>query len=133
MSSQLREQQRRRRWWLVAIPAVLLLILSVFLLFQLRSGIHVTIQNTGQTSIHSVVLHVTGNSYSIGDLAPGGSKEATVNSAGESTLRIEFTDSDGKKQQLDAGVYLEPGYRGTIRVSIRDGVIDHNDQQISSY
>lgn len=127
------KEQRRHRWWVVAISAISLLILSVFLLFQFRSGIRVTILNTGQTSIHSVVLHVTGNSYSIGDLAPGDSGEATVTSAGESTLKIEFADADGKKQQLDAGVYLEPGYRGTIRVSIRDGVIDHNDQQISSY
>jgi hypothetical protein len=44
-------------------------------------------------------------------------------------LEIEFTDSDGQPQRLDAGGYFEPGYRGTIDISIKDGVIEKNEQK----
>jgi len=49
---------------------------------------------------------------------------------GESHLEIQFTDGDGQDKRLDAGGYFEPGYRGTINVSIKDGVIQENEQNI---
>jgi len=54
----------------------------------------------------------------------------TVHPTGESHLEIEFTDADGQAKRLDAGGYFEPGYRGTIDISIKDGVIQKNEQQI---
>jgi hypothetical protein len=76
------------------------------------------------------VLHVTGASYPLGDIAPGSSAEATVICHGQSGLEIEFSNSDGKTQRLNAGGYFESGYRGTIRVSIKDGAIERNEQQM---
>jgi hypothetical protein len=55
---------------------------------------------------------------------------ARVNPTSESDLEIEFTDSDAKARRLHAGGYFESGYRGTIRVSIKDGVIEKNEQDI---
>jgi hypothetical protein len=121
--------EKKFRWWLVAIPVLLLVLVGV-LLFQFRPGIQVTIQNTGATAMRSVVLHVTGVSYEIGDIPPGASAVARVNPTGESGLEIEFTDSEGKVQRLNAGGYFESGYRGTIRVSIKDGTIEKNEQDI---
>jgi len=34
---------------------------------------------------------------------------------------------------LDAGGYFESGYRGTIRLSIKDGVIAKNEQDIQGW
>ena len=59
-----------------------------------------------------------------------GAQEATVHPTGESNLEIRFTDPDGQARQLDAGGYFEPGYRGTIRVSIKEGEIVKNEQEI---
>ena len=95
-----------------------------------RSGIHVTIQNTGSQPLRSVVLYVTGASYELGDIAPGAAAHTMVHPTGESHLEIEFTDADGQTNRLDAGGYFEPGYRGMIRVSIKDGVIQENEQDI---
>jgi len=120
--------KNKRRWWLLAIPVVLLLIAVVA--YQLRSGIRVTVENTGSTSLNSVVLHVTGESYDLGDIAPGESATARVNPTGESELEVDFKDTDGQTQRLNAGGYFESGYRGTIRVEIKDGVIDKNEQDI---
>ena len=80
--------------------------------------------------MRSVVLQVTGASYDLGDIPADASATARVQSTSESGLQIEFTDSDGKVQRLDAGGYFESGYRGTIRVSIKDGTIETNEQDI---
>ena len=122
---------QKRPCWLAGIPiCVLLVVLVVLVLFLFRSGIHVSIQNTGSQPLRSVVLFVTGTSYNLGDIPPGATAHATVHPTGESHLEIEFTDADGQAKRLDAGGYIEPGYRGTIDISIKDGVIQKNEQQI---
>ena len=116
-------------WWVVSV-AIVLVVAAALLLYQLRPGIQVTIQNTGATSMRSVVLHATGVSRELGDILPGASATARVNPTSESNLEVEFTDSDGKVQRLDAGGFFESGYRGTVHVSIKDGTIEKNEQDI---
>lgn len=72
----------------------------------------------------TVTLHVTGASYELGDLAAGKSKTKTVKPKGESSLEVQFTDSAGRKHRIDAGGYFESGYRGSVRVEIKEGQID---------
>ncbi len=122
--------RRRRRWLLVLIPLALI---GVLMFHWLREGVRVTIRNTGTTPIRSVVLHVTGVAYPLGDIDSGSSAEATIRPHGESHLEIEFSDSDGKMQRLNAGGYFESGYRGTIQVSIRDGTIVDIKHKITPY
>src|SRR5947209_4261248 len=126
--------QKRRRWWLLAVP-IAVLALFVALLFQQTgsSGIRITIQNTGSADLRLVVLYVTGREYPLGDIAPGASAHATVNPTSESHLEIGFTDAGGQPKRLNAGGYFESGYRGTIRISIKDGTITENDQQYVCY
>ena len=118
-------EQKERRPWVLLIPAILVaLVLIVVLVLQFRSGVQVAVENTGTTPLKSVVLHVTGVSYDLGDIAPGESAKARVNPTGESELEVEFKDTDGQTQRLNAGGYFESGYRGSIRVEIKDGQID---------
>jgi hypothetical protein len=118
-------ERQKRQSWLLLIPAALAVAALVgVLVLQFRAGVQVTVENTGTTSSKAVVLHVTGASYELGDIAPGESAAARVSPTGESSLDIEFTDADGKIQRLKAGGYFESGYRGSIRVEIKDGQID---------
>lgn len=127
MTERLPIPQHKRPWWWVGVPICLLLVvLAVLVLLLFRSGI----QNTGSQPLRSVVLHVTGASYSLGDIPPGGTAHATVHATGESHLEIEFSDPDEQTQRLDAGGYFEAGYHGTVEISIKDGVIEKNEQQI---
>ncbi len=121
----------KRKLWLLAIPVVLLLIAVVA--FQLRSGIQVKVENTGTSLLKSVVLRVTGASYDLGDIAPGESATARVNPTSDSHLEVEFTDPDGQSKQLIAGGYFEAGYRGSIRVEIKDGQIDKFEDNTKSW
>jgi len=93
-------------------------------------GILVTVTNSGNQPLSSVRLHVTGAGYDIGDITAGNTTETIVRATGESGLEIEIMDTNGRSKRLNAGGYFESGYRGTIRVSIKDGVIDQNEQNI---
>ena len=122
---------KKNRLWMIAIPVVLLIVAGIAVVLVLfRPGIQVTVENTGTTPLKSVVLHVTGASYDLGDIAPGATATARVKSTGESSLDIEFTEVDGNNQRLNAGGYFESGYRGTIRVEIKDGQIDKFEEDI---
>jgi hypothetical protein len=110
-----------------------LLVAGGLVLLKLRQGIQVTIENSGNRPLQSVSLRVTGGEFPLGEIAPGKTATKNVRSTGESCLEIEFIDDQGQKQRLTAGGYFEPGYRGTIRVSIKNGAIESNEQQIEVY
>lgn len=57
---------------------------------------------------------MTGNSYSLGSVAPGQVKSANIEASDES--HIELTHADNKQFLLD--VYFEPGYTGSLNVDI---------------
>ena len=122
--------KNRRRLFLAISSLLVAAFLIAILIIQFRPGIHVTIENTGITPLKSVVVHVTGASYELGDIAPGDSQKIRVRPTSESHLEIEFTDNDGQVKRLDAVGYFESGYRGTIGVSIKDGTIDENEHDI---
>jgi hypothetical protein len=123
---------RKRFWSLTGVSICLLFAVLVPLLMILfRPGIHVAVQNTGSRPLRSVVLFVTGKSHGLGDILPGTSAHTTVIPTGESHLEIQFIDDDGQVRRLDASGYFEPGYRGKIQISIKDGAIDKNEQDIT--
>ena len=123
----------RKRYWSRTGVAVCLLfaVLVPLVLFLFRPGIHVAIHNTGSRPLRSVVLFVTGKSHGVGDILPGTSAHTTVTPTGDSHLEIQFIDDNGPVRRLDASGYFEPGYRGKIQVSIKDGAIDKNEQDIT--
>ena len=90
----------RRRWPWMAVPVGVPLLLIGFLLIQFRSGFRITVHNTGAKSVRSVVVHVNAGSYSVGDIAPGESVEATMNPTSGSHLEIEFREADGTQKHM---------------------------------
>jgi hypothetical protein len=58
---------RRKQWRWTVVPAGVLLLSIGLALSHFRSGIRVTVQNTGSKPMRSAVLHVTGRSYPVGD------------------------------------------------------------------
>lgn len=74
--------------------------------------------------MRDVVIHVTGRSYSLGVLMPGGSCTKYVTPTSESNVQVEFTDERGRRIRLDGEGYFEPRYnRGTIEIQVDDGQV----------
>ncbi|WP_164103727.1 hypothetical protein [Candidatus Laterigemmans baculatus] len=123
-------EPKQRKPWKLALVFVLVAGLVGLAVFQFRSGVRITVENAGTSPLKSVVLHVTGASYALGDIAVGKSATMRVRPTGESHLEIEFTRSDGETRRLNADCYFEPGYRGSMRVEIKDGQIHEVEESI---
>ena len=80
--------------------------------------------------MQSVVLHVTGRSYPVGDVLPGKTIVQTVEPTSESHLEIEFADANGEMQRAIVDTYFEPGYAGTLSVVIQDGEVVSSEEHI---
>jgi hypothetical protein len=110
----------RRRLLLLA---ALVVIVAGYLLLR-GGGVRVIVTNNGQATLEKVRVDVTGRSYDLGDVPPGGSREVGVEPTGESHVELSFTDQ-GRQVRLVTGTRFEPGYRGEIIISVRDGKIEH--------
>ncbi|WP_332854462.1 hypothetical protein [Duganella sp. S19_KUP01_CR8] len=77
-------------------------------------GVTFSVKNVGKETIASLVVHVTGNSYAIGDIEPGSSKTVVLSPTSESHVELTFAGSPGLK--IDC--YFERGYSGTLATEI---------------
>lgn len=99
---------------IVATLVVIILVITIAVKLILGGGVNVVIHNVGSEPLQSVVVHVTGNSYSIGDIDAGDIKTVKVFANGESHIEIEH----GKQNRLIIGTYFEKSYRGKITVEV---------------
>ena len=107
--------------WFAAVSA-LAIAAFWYWLFVYRPGITVTILNAGPQPLRDVVLVVTGQRVILGEIAVKRSAQGIVKCAGDSHLEIEFRIEGQSTQRFDAGdFFFQPGYYGTIRVTIEDG------------
>jgi hypothetical protein len=81
-------------------------------------GAKVIVENVGTLPLHSVVVRVTGNSYSVGELPVREIRSVKTYPTGESHIVIEHVDQSGSKKELPLDCYFEPGYRSTINVKV---------------
>ncbi|HEV8068392.1 MAG TPA: hypothetical protein VGP76_11700 [Planctomycetaceae bacterium] len=117
----------------VAIAAGLVLVGGGLACYHFRPGVRVTVENAGTEPMRAVVLHVTGRSYPVGEIAPGGRTETIVVPTSESDLRIEFTDGRGIERRVPIECYIEPSNRGEIRARINDGRLEMTEQRIQAW
>lgn len=104
------------------ISSTIILIIALLVSCAFSNGIKVTIKNISSNTIRGVVVHVTGNSYSIGDIPAGTLKTIKVVSKGESHIELE---QKGVQKRLIVDCYFEKGYRGEILIEITpDQVVD---------
>jgi hypothetical protein len=83
-------------------------------MYAIEDGVTFVAHNVGTEPMRSVVVHVTGKSYPIGDLAPGASKSVRVNPTSESHIEL----SQSGHARLTVGGYFEKGYQGTITADV---------------
>ena len=122
------------RWRLRAIVATAVTLgVTLLVASAVPRKLTVTIVNEGPWRLDDAVVHVTGQSYPLGDLEAGAETTVTVAPTSESSVEIEFVDSSGNKKRLDAECYLEPGYRGSIAVRIASDELHGVEHRIRGY
>ena len=110
------------------ISSTIILIIVLFLSCSFSSGIKVTIKNVSSKTINGVVIHVTGNSYTIGNIPAGSSKTTKVVPKGESHIELELK---GSQNRLIVDCYLEKGYNGKILIEITPDQVVNIEAKIS--
>ena len=84
------------------------------LLFLSTRGITFVVRNVGPEPLHSIIVHVTGNSYRLGEIPSGESRSVMVRASSES--HIELEQATGKRLVVDC--YFEGGYKGTFTADV---------------
>jgi len=83
-------------------------------------GVTFVVKNVGEAPIRSLVVHVTGKSYAVGDIAPGASTSVRLNPTGESHIELEVADHS--RMKIDC--YFEHGYGGSVAADLTpDGIV----------
>jgi hypothetical protein len=98
--------------WVASCVAALLTAIAALALVDY--GVSVDLKNVGVEPMRGVVVHVTGASYPVGDLAPSARVRVKVQPRGESHVEIEH--SAGQRFVVDC--YFEAGYSGTLSVDL---------------
>lgn len=96
-----------------ALAALAIVMAISAALVVLDRGVTVSVKNVGSEALTSVVVHVTGNAYTLGDIQPGEGRSVRVFPTGESHVEIEHS-----KGRLIVDTYFESGYRGKISVDV---------------
>jgi hypothetical protein len=97
-----------------AIGVAFVIAALVGLWLFLHRGSTVEVRNIGTQPMRAVIVHVTGNSYPIGDLPAGASKRVVVKPTGESHVEIEHD----ARNPLVVDSYIEPLAPETITVEV---------------
>lgn len=102
----------------VTILLVIVFFVVGFFTIYLSRGINVIVENRGGESIKNLSIDFTGGNHFIGELLPQESNRAGIKPTSESDLKVSFTDSLGNNKTENIDLYIEPGYSGTIYISI---------------
>jgi hypothetical protein len=87
-------------------------------LVAFNRGVTVVVINVGVQPLSVVVVHVTGESYPLGDIQAGETRSVRVSPTGESHVEIEHS-----KGRLIVDTYFESGYRGKIAIEVTESEI----------
>jgi hypothetical protein len=108
----------------VAVLAIVLAVSTAFAAFT--RSVTVSVNNVGPETLSSVVVHVTGNAYELGNIQPGENRSVRVFPTGESHVEIEHA-----KGRLIVDTYFESGYRGRISVDVTASEVQRIKDDIS--
>ena len=110
--------------WRMAMLALFLAVVGLATGFAMKFSatmVTVAVANAGPEPLRDVMVHVTGETYSLGNLETEQSRTVAVWPHSESHVEVAFTDQMGKRIRLNAGGYFEPGYQGEIAIRLERG------------
>jgi hypothetical protein len=97
----------------ITVPIILV---AVYAISTRTNGVMFTLKNVGATTLHSVLVEVSGASYALGDVTSGASKTVKINPHRESDIKLRFTNSRG----LLIDRYVDSDFGGTIEANVTE-------------
>ncbi|MBS2010082.1 MAG: hypothetical protein JST01_23740 [Cyanobacteria bacterium SZAS TMP-1] len=83
-----------------------------------RYGNVIVLTNKGEKALSDVVVSFAGGDCKLSVLPAQSNRILIMNLHGESPLSLSFTDAAGAKHGSAEEIYLEPGYKGSVDISI---------------
>jgi len=83
-----------------------------------RRGVEVRLRNVENIPLRSVTVAIRGDSYAVGDLAPGATASVWVKPTSECTVEVSYASARGEVKPAPLGDYIEPGYGGWISADL---------------
>jgi hypothetical protein len=102
----------------VLIAVVCVAVLGIRWYRQHSRGVEIRLHSVANSPLRSVTVAVTGNSYALGDLAPGQTTSVWVAPTSESGVDVSFATASGGVKHAALSGYIEPGYSGWISADL---------------
>jgi hypothetical protein len=108
---------------IIAVVAALGLTLGIIVNLVgwfLNPHITVTVFNETNDMLTEVVVAYQGGQRRAEQIMPGGSASSDIRSSGESGVTLSYRDSQGNLMVPESFAYIEPGYRGSFDIHVRE-------------
>lgn len=107
----------------VVVAALLAAAMGAMLAFrwchERSRGVEIRVHNADGRTLHSVVVAVTGQSYSLGDLPAGATSSIWATPTSDSSVDVSVTDAAGQVKRLPVPhSYIEPGNSGWMLLDV---------------
>jgi hypothetical protein len=96
-------------------------------------GTEVRVHNADTRALRAVRVTVRGHTYDLGDLPPGMTRAVTVKPTSDSSVEVSLTDNAGRRDQLPAFGYVEPGTSGWVRVDLTETTVRSVEYDLDPY
>src|ERR1041384_965389 len=83
-----------------------------------RSKLYIEIENASGSPVTDVNVKFNGGVVNLPTLGKGDEARRPIHVQSESALSVSFSDAKGQSHETNLNVYLEPSYRGAIRLKI---------------
>lgn len=81
-------------------------------------SVSIVVKNESEVTLNNIKISFTGGSERLGSLAPGKTGSVGIRSKGESGVYLHFVANGTPIKKAVAGSYIEPGFGGSITVTI---------------
>lgn len=85
----------------------------------LSPGVNVTVCNETEHQLTKVQISFRGGKRKAERIAPGRSASWKIIPSGESSVSLSYKSQTGTIHRVDANVYIESGYRGSLELRVR--------------
>jgi len=105
---------------LFALAIGFFLFYAIGIFVRCSQGIRVVLQNeSGVILKNATIRFENGKQYSVGEIAPGKTRQLFVISASKSNIRLDFADPNGRIHSEIVAGYVENGYCGDVTVQVQ--------------